>query len=89
MFIDYLPFPASFLGKPISFVGVAKTGHSAGLRAVEQAQQVVGYRNAYVFPGTCISGLVSAKIFPMKTVSQREMQQKLLRSQDAQFRDVY
>jgi chromate reductase, NAD(P)H dehydrogenase (quinone) len=49
LFIDYLPFPKSFLGMPIAFVGVA-TGSFGALRAVEHAQQVVGYRNAYVFP---------------------------------------
>jgi len=49
LFIDYLPFPKSFLGVPIAFIGVA-SGSFGALRAVEHAQQVVGYRNGYVFP---------------------------------------
>lgn len=49
LFIDYLPFPESLSKKPISFVGEA-TGAFGAMRAVEQLQQVVGYRNAYVYP---------------------------------------
>lgn len=49
LFIDYMPFPESLNKKPISFVGEA-TGAFGALRAVEQLQQVVGYRNAHVYP---------------------------------------
>ncbi|MDZ7716989.1 MAG: hypothetical protein U5J95_12320 [Balneolaceae bacterium] len=35
--------------KPIAFVGEAN-GAFGGMRAVEQLQQVVGYRHAHVFP---------------------------------------
>lgn len=49
LFIDYLPFPNSFLGMPMAFVGLA-AGSFGALRAVEHAEMVVGYRNAYVFP---------------------------------------
>jgi len=83
MFIDYLPFPASFLGKPISFVGVAN-GAFGGLRAVEQAQQVVGYRNAYVFPERVFLARFS-KNFSDENGLTEEMQQKLLRSQMRNF----
>jgi NAD(P)H-dependent FMN reductase len=48
-FIDMLKFPESLDRKPIAFVGVA-TGQWGGLRAVEQLQLVVGYRNAHVYP---------------------------------------
>jgi NAD(P)H-dependent FMN reductase len=48
LFIDYLPFPESLQKKPVAFVGEA-TGNFGGLRAVEQLQQVAGYRNAHVF----------------------------------------
>jgi len=48
-FIDMLKFPESFDRKPIAFVGVAN-GQWGGLRAVEQMQLVVGYRNAHVYP---------------------------------------
>src|SRR5699024_10868658 len=49
LFIDYLPYPNSLNRKPICFIGQA-TGAFGGLRAVEQLQQVTGYRNAYLFP---------------------------------------
>jgi NAD(P)H-dependent FMN reductase len=48
-FIDMLKFPESFDRKPIAFVGLAN-GQWGGLRAVEQMQLVVGYRNAHVYP---------------------------------------
>ena len=48
-FIDMLKFPESFEHKPVAFTGVA-AGVWGALRAVEQLQQVFGYRNAYVFP---------------------------------------
>lgn len=49
LFIDYLPFPAAFKGMPIAFIGEA-SGSFGGLRAVEQAQMIAAYRNAFVFP---------------------------------------
>jgi chromate reductase len=48
-FIDMLKFPDSFERKPVAFVGEA-AGVWGGLRAVEQLQQIFGYRNAHVFP---------------------------------------
>lgn len=48
-FIDLLKFPESFDGKPVAFTGEA-AGQWGGLRAVEQLQQIFGYRNAYSFP---------------------------------------
>jgi chromate reductase len=48
-FIDMLKFPESFDRKPVAFVGVAN-GQWGGLRAVEQMQMVVGYRNGHVYP---------------------------------------
>lgn len=48
-FIDLLPFPESFDGRPVAFTGIA-AGQFGALRAVEQLQQVFGYRNAYLFP---------------------------------------
>jgi chromate reductase len=47
--IDLLPFPQSFEGRPVAFVGIA-AGEWGGLRPVEQLQQVFGYRNALQFP---------------------------------------
>lgn len=48
-FIDLLPFPDAFEGRPVAFTGVA-AGQYGALRAVEQLQQVFAYRNAYLFP---------------------------------------
>jgi chromate reductase, NAD(P)H dehydrogenase (quinone) len=48
-FIDMLPFPESFEGRPMAFVGLA-AGQWGALRAIEQLQQIVGYRNAHIFP---------------------------------------
>ena len=47
-FIDYWKFPDSFEGRPVSFVGLG--GRFGGLRAVEQMQQIFGYRNSFIFP---------------------------------------
>jgi NAD(P)H-dependent FMN reductase len=48
-FIDMLKFPESFQHKPVAFVGEA-AGLWGGLRAVEQLQQIFGYRNAHILP---------------------------------------
>ncbi|MDG1139764.1 MAG: NAD(P)H-dependent oxidoreductase [Opitutales bacterium] len=49
LFIDLLPYPDSFEGRPICYIGIA-SGQFGGLRPVEHLQQVFGYRNAYNFP---------------------------------------
>lgn len=48
-FIDMLPFPESFEGRPVAFTGVA-AGIFGALRPIEQIQQIFGYRNAYIYP---------------------------------------
>lgn len=48
-FIDLLPFPESFEGRPVAFTGVA-AGQFGALRPVEQLQQIFAYRNAYLYP---------------------------------------
>jgi len=48
-FIDLLPFPDAFEGRPTAYVGVA-AGMFGALRAVEQLQMVFGYRNAQIYP---------------------------------------
>lgn len=48
-FIDMLPFPESFEGRPVCFVGLA-SGSWGALRAVEHLQGVFGYRNAHIYP---------------------------------------
>ena len=49
LFIDHLPFPESFEGRPVAFVGVA-AGRYGALRPIEQLQGVFGYRNAHILP---------------------------------------
>jgi NAD(P)H-dependent FMN reductase len=48
-FIDMLKFPESFEKRPVCFVGVS-AGVWGALRAVEQLQQIFGYRNAFIYP---------------------------------------
>jgi NAD(P)H-dependent FMN reductase len=48
-FIDMLPFPESFEGRPVCFVGLA-AGMWGALRPVEQLQMIFAYRNAYLYP---------------------------------------
>jgi NAD(P)H-dependent FMN reductase/sugar phosphate isomerase/epimerase len=48
-FIDLCKYPESLEGRPVCFVGLAD-GQFGALRAVEQLQQICGYRNAYSYP---------------------------------------
>lgn len=84
LFIDYLPFPKSFLGKPIAFIGEA-SGAFGGLRAVEQAQHVCGYRNAYVFPERVFIDRVTKNFDPENGLLV-SIQAKLLNSQIKNFK---
>jgi NAD(P)H-dependent FMN reductase len=47
-FIDLLPFPESFDGRPVAFIGLS-AGANGALRPVEQLQMVFAYRNAFLF----------------------------------------
>lgn len=83
LFIDYLPFPKSFLGKPIAFLGEA-SGAFGGLRAVEQAQMICNYRNAYLFPERVFIERVN-KQFSEDEGPLVPIQAKLLKSQTKNF----
>lgn len=83
LFIDYLPFPGSLSKKPIALVGEA-TGQFGALRAVEQLQQVVGYRNAHVFPERVFIPGVHEN-FDEEEGIEDEFQQELLQSQIESF----
>lgn len=48
-FIDMLPFPEAFEGRPVAFTGIS-AGRSGAVRPVEQLQMIYGYRNAYIYP---------------------------------------
>ncbi len=47
-FIDHWKYPDAFEFRPVCFVGLG--GMFGGLRAVEQLQMILGYRNAFIFP---------------------------------------
>jgi NAD(P)H-dependent FMN reductase len=49
LFIDLLPYPQGLDNRPCALIGLA-AGQFKGLRAVEQLQQIAGYRNALQFP---------------------------------------
>lgn len=83
LFIDYLPFPEALNKKPISFIGHAN-GAFGGLRAVEQLQHVVGYRNAHVFPERVFIPRIGKNFDDKKGISD-PFQQDLLQSQIKNF----
>lgn len=83
LFIDYLPFPESLDKKPIAMVGEA-TGAFGALRAVEQLQQVVGYRNAHVYPERVFISRVHEN-FDDEQGIKNEFQQELLEAQISGF----
>lgn len=83
LFIDYLPFPEALEKKPVCFVGEAD-GAFGALRAVEQLQQVVGYRNAYVFPERVFIPRVNENFDPEKGI-KNPFQQELLETQIKNF----
>lgn len=47
-FIDYWEYPKTFEYIPVAFLGLG--GRFGGLRPIEHLQQVMNYRNAFVFP---------------------------------------
>lgn len=79
LFIDYLPFPEAFVKTSMSFIGVASGGFGA-LRAVEQFQMVLNYRNAPQFPERVFIQR-SSKTFDPDTGINIPFQQELLESQ--------
>lgn len=83
LMIDYLPFPESLNKKPISFIGHA-SGAFGGVRAVEQLQQVVGYRNAHVYPERVFIPRIEKNFDDEKGITDR-FQQELLQGQIKNF----
>lgn len=83
LFIDYLPFPQSLNKKPVALVGEAD-GSFGALRAVEQLQQVISYRNGLVFPERVFIPRVN-KNFDEEHGIRDQFQQQLLESQIVNF----
>uniref|UniRef100_UPI00356A0EDE NADPH-dependent FMN reductase n=1 Tax=Fodinibius sp. TaxID=1872440 RepID=UPI00356A0EDE len=83
LFIDYFPFPESLHKKPVALVGEAN-GAFGALRAVEQLQQVVSYRNAHVFPERVFIPRINKNFDDQKGIKDA-FQQELLESQIKNF----
>ena len=83
LFIDYLPFPESFLRKPISYIGES-AGAFGAMRAVEQMEQVAEYRYAYNFPERVFIPRVNKNFSEDKGILD-EFQNSLLDSQIKNF----
>lgn len=79
MFIDYLPFPSSLDKKPIALIGEAN-GAFGAMRAVEQLQQVFGYRNAHIYPERVFISRINENFDDSEGI-KNEFQQQLLMSQ--------
>jgi NAD(P)H-dependent FMN reductase len=84
LFVDMLPFPQGFEGRPCAFIGLA-AGQFKSLRAVEHFQQVAGYRNAYVYPKRLFIGDSFQKFIDGK-LADDELTQRL-REQAIGFAD--
>jgi len=83
LFIDYLPFPESMDKKPVAMIGEAD-GAFGAMRAVEQLQQILNYRNAHLFPERVFIPRVNQN-FDKKEGILDEFQQELLDSQIENF----
>ncbi len=79
LFIDYLPFPNSLDKKPIALIGEAN-GAFGAMRAVEQLQQVFGYRNAHIFPERVFISRINENFDDEEGIKD-EFQQQLLDAQ--------
>jgi chromate reductase, NAD(P)H dehydrogenase (quinone) len=85
VFIDYLPFPAALEKQPVSLIGES-TGAFGALRAVEQFEQILKYRKAYVFPERMFIQRVDKSFDPGSGLSSQVLQ-KLLEKQLREFPD--
>ena len=77
-FIDMLKFPESFEHKPVAFVGEA-SGIWGGLRAVEQLQQIFGYRNAHILPDRVFIPGVTTKFDASGKLTDAAIEERLAR----------
>lgn len=75
-FIDLLKFPESFERKPVAFVGES-AGLWGGLRAVEQLQQIFGYRNAHIYPDRVFVPRVGGKCDPEGNLTDAAIDDRL------------
>ena len=76
LFIDLLPFPESFEGRPVSFVGLS-AGQFGALRPVEHLQQIFGYRNAHIFPERVFIPRAHESISHADGITDEDLQSRL------------
>ena len=81
LFIDLLPFPESFEGRPVSFVGLS-AGQFGALRPVEHLQQIFGYRNAYIFPERVFIPRVHESISQADGITDEDLKLRLEKHAD-------
>ena len=79
LFFDYLPFPNALKKMPVSVVGEA-AGSFGALRPVEHFQQLLGYRNALIYPERMFIKDVNNTFTPESGLKNSKMQE-LLESQ--------
>lgn len=84
-FWDYLPFPEAMSHKPVSLIGEA-AGAFGALRPVEQFEQLLKYRKAYVYPERMFIQRVNDAFDPEEGLKE-EVPQKLLMKQLDEFPD--
>ncbi|PWN08128.1 NADPH-dependent FMN reductase [Rhodohalobacter mucosus] len=85
VFFDYLPFPKAMEMVPVSTIGEA-AGAFGALRPVEQFEQLLKYRKAYVYPERMFIQRVNDSFDPEKGLSS-DLLQDLLESQLRNFPD--
>jgi chromate reductase len=80
-FIDHWQYPESFEARPVALIGLGY--RFGGVRPVEHLQQILGYRNSYVFPERVFIANIGQAIQDGKIVDPEV--QKLLTSQVVNF----
>ncbi|PKD43000.1 NADPH-dependent FMN reductase [Rhodohalobacter barkolensis] len=85
LFFDYLPFPDAMEMVPVSLIGEA-AGAFGALRPVEQFEQLLKYRKAYIYPERMFIQRVNDTFDPDEGLNN-DVLQKLLLSQLDSFPD--
>jgi chromate reductase len=75
-FIDMLEHPTSFQNRPVCFIGLA-AGQWGALRAVEQFQQIIGYRYGVIFPERVFMPAIQNLLDETGRIKDAEMQERL------------
>lgn len=83
LFYDYLPFPEALDKVPVSLIGEA-AGAFGALRPVEQFEQLLKYRKAFIYPERMFIQRVNSSFDPEEGLSNETMQE-LLESQLRNF----